>query len=69
MSEADLQRLLANPFIRELMAGRMVLPLNPSGARTDRGANGEWNLYVSGATIVMQVYSADNAAWTSEVLT
>jgi len=52
---------------RNLALGTLVVPIG-TAARTDRGADGEPHAYVSGADIVLQMYSASLGAWKSVTL-
>lgn len=68
MTDQRVEILTRNAFIKNLMGGRFVLPKG-SGARTDAAKDFEVNAYVSGATIVIQVYDLDAGAWRSVSLT
>ena len=67
-TEQQLAALLRHPFIKNLMAGKYVPPLS-AGARTDIGVNGEENAYISGATIIVERYDREAAAWRTETYT
>lgn len=51
-----------HPTLRGLNLGRLIVPLG-TAARTDIGARGEVHAYITGATIVVQIYDAEAAAW------
>lgn len=65
---ADQNELLNSRVGRNLLVGRITVPLG-TAARTDNGANGELGAYVTGATVVLQVYSQSLGAWVSVTLT
>ena len=56
-----------HPTQRSLDLGKLVIPLTVE--RTAAGARGETNAYISGATIILQMYDADAAAWRAVTLT
>lgn len=56
-----------HPTARGFGFGRFLFPI--TSQRTEAAANGEVNAYVSGATIVLQIYDEDAGAWRSVGLT
>lgn len=68
MEDARLDPLLNNPIIRALLAGGMMLPVNPSGARTDTPGGPAVNVYESGGNVILQIFSPTAGAWKSVTL-
>ncbi len=68
MPNADIEKLLsalnASDVGRELVRGLAVAP-STGEARTDTPgvADFEWNVYIDGSTIVLQIFDAANQAW------
>lgn len=55
--------------IQELqVTARIIVPINPAGARSDNGIDGEVNYYISGSTIIMQIYDFSGGAWRAVTL-
>lgn len=57
----------ASPVGRNLRLGVLTVPIG-TAARTDPGADGELWAYVSGADIVLTMYSASLGAWKAATL-
>ena len=73
MPLADIEKLLsslnASDVGRELARGLAVAP-STGAARTDTTgvADFEWNVYIDGSTIVLQIFDFDNQAWRTVTL-
>lgn len=73
MPNLNIEKLIAalnaSDVGRELVRGLAVAP-STGAARTDTAgvADFEWNVYIDGSTIVLQIFDFDNQAWRTAVL-
>ena len=58
----------AQTFREGLASGTFTIEIHPSARSDTAAANGEINAYVSGATIVFQMFNQDAGVWRSVTL-